>query len=166
MATTRRTAPRGANSSAAKGAQAEALLAGYHLCARQHGIAQLWRTQAPAKHIGEGRVVFEGPGVTDFLGLMLDGTGRLVAEEVKALGWGQERLSLSQVKEHQRACLEATLAGGGVAVLTVVRPYGVVSVVPWAEARRVRGLGPNELDAWRVHAASYLRSFVRSPGRP
>jgi hypothetical protein len=86
----------------------------------------------------------------DYMGHMIDRLGArpVYAEAKKTL---KGRLSLTEVKPHQRAILDNALSTGCVAILMVVAGATMdVYAVPWAIARTHRVLGPEELDGWLV----------------
>jgi len=106
----------------------------------------------------------------DYLGIMLDGSGRGVAVEVKHVELGKRgpSLPLSRLEAHQRDALEVVDRAGGVAVVLVVAA-GRLYAVPWSMvaacvAAGERSLSPAVL-AGCVARGVYLERWI-SPSAP
>lgn len=87
-------------------------------------VADIWKVPTPAEWV-KGKLIYTKPSVTDYVGIMLDGSGRLVAEEAKSIE--DDVLYLSSVKPHQRGFLDRTERAHGIALLTVIGKQGVWS---------------------------------------
>lgn len=126
------------------GAQAEQFVERLHKVCEAAQIAEVTKVSSHIKitgALGRGRVVgvLTGKSVVDCMGCMLDGTGRLVAVEVKHVDVGAPlksgapaawRFALDQLKPHQRAQLARFHAAGAVALVLVVHG-GWAFAVPW-----------------------------------
>lgn len=156
------------------GDQAEEVFRQYALISLKRRIARLDKLPTPAKNVG-GKIVYCEKSTVDYIGMMLDGSGRHVAVEVKRCSGTS--FPLANLKHHQRQYLEHTDANGGVAALALVCPEfsgAEVFVVPWREVsawiERERKGGPKSVnrDLWqpfRVSPVSLLASFCEIPGR-
>ncbi len=138
------------------GDQSEEAMKAFHLLARASDVAVLHKQFPPARLIG-GKLVYLQKSTVDFVGMMLDGSGRYIAEEVKSFEGA--RFSLSKVLHHQRAHLDSTLLSGGLALLVVLDPLRRVHLLPWEEARGLGGVGHDDLEGWRVTPKSYLQTL-------
>jgi hypothetical protein len=151
------------------------------VCARE-GVAQVWAVSSHLRIVGpalHGALVCRptGPSVVDCLGVMLDGSGRLVAVEIKHVaeeptGTGRRlaalRLDLARLKEHQRAHLAGVHQAGGVAVLLVPVSDLVAFAVPWPAVAEALEAGARSLDEdtlrrhqvqpWRPYLARWART--------
>jgi len=123
----------------AHGRIGEAEVARLCTAAREHHVARLEQIATPTRG-RNGRRRFAAKSIVDFLGFLMDGTGRVVAIEVKTTAEG-EALALARVDEHQREYLDTVLSAGGIALLAAVfgEPVGNMLlrlrtyVVPWAD---------------------------------
>lgn len=154
------------------GAQAEHLVEQLHgVCLRQ-GIAEVHKVSSNVKVTGSrgGRVfgVFVGKSTVDYLGWMLDGSGRVVVAEAKHVelephrkdgaprAW---RLPLDRLEDHQRAMLDRAHAAGAVALLLVV--HGAeLHAVPWPVVAEALNAGQASL------SAEQLEPHRCRPGEP
>ncbi len=102
----------------AHGRAGEAVVAQYCVAAAEHHIARLHQIATPTRG-QNGRRRFSAKATVDFLGVLLDGSGRHVALEVKTTTGG-EPLALSRVDDHQRDDLDTVLGAGGLALLAPV----------------------------------------------
>lgn len=104
----------------------------------------------------------------DYEGVLLDGSKRKIAAELKSDADPAGKLYLRELRDHQRAALEAAAARGDVAVLLVVLgagPRRALHAVPWSVARECRVLTAADLAPWRVRpCAAYLEHFARKRG--
>ncbi len=75
---------------------------------------------------------------------MINGTSKIVAEEVKS--FEGERFSLSSVRPHQRAYLSQVAEGGGLALLIVLDSLRRVHVIRWQDASAKTGWSHDELE--------------------
>lgn len=134
-------------------------------------VARLVHVGPPHKRTGRdgSRIVITGTGGADYQGQTLD--SRSVAFEAKCRA---DRLRFVEVKDHQRADLDACARSGGVAALvyrwtTPDRRRQRTFVVPWTAVpwktlpdaaapggRRPTSVGPEELAAWEVDPRALL----------
>lgn len=114
-----------------------------------------------------GRLVLvaTGPAPCDVVAIAAD--GRALVAEVKRAG---HRLDLhagigpngqpeAGLQPHQRAMLDAAEDAGAVALL-VVEIAGVRAVLPWAEARALKGIGVRVARAWACDLAAGIRDLI------
>lgn len=146
------------------GATGEAIVDALRDAARLRRCADV--RPIPTPTVGaNGARRFVARSTVDALGYLLDGTARVVAEEVKTCA-AKRRFQLREVEPHQAAYLDGVERAGGVAVLTVVYgPARLVSVHAWRDVRTLVSLGPDELAACRVTAATYLARFCAAGAR-
>jgi penicillin-binding protein-related factor A (putative recombinase) len=111
--------------------------------------------------VRSGRLVFTAKSTVDYVGLMLDGTGRALALEAKAVG--DTRLDLGRVAPHQRAYLDRVVGAGGVAVLGVIDSRWQVYDVPWEVVRSRPSLSLVDLEPFASAPKTWLRRFVKVP---
>lgn len=165
------------------GARAEQLVEQLNKICKTAGVAEVFKVSSHikiTKTLGGGRVVgvLTGKSVVDCLGVMLDGTGRLVAVEVKHVDVGAPlksgapaawRFALSQLKPHQRELLARIHAAGGVALVLVVHG-GWAYALPWpvvaaALERGQASLSAAELELHRCPPGlPYLAPWGKPPG--
>lgn len=126
------------------GAQAEAFVEQLNKVCKAARVAVVFKVSSHlkiTKYLGGGRVsgLLTGKSVVDCMGWMLDGSGRLVAVEVKHVDVGAPlksgapaawRFSLEQLAPHQRELLASAHDAGAVALLLVVHG-GWAYPVPW-----------------------------------
>lgn len=142
----------------------------YHAYALRAGVADMWKIPTPTARRKDRTIIYIAQSRTDCAGLMLDGSGRFVAEEIKSFGRpltkkGQSAFRLSEVKAHQRAFLDQVMNSGGVSVLTLVDVYSTVYQLPWAEVRKLEilqektTLSLSEVKRWKVSIKGYMSVF-------
>ena len=155
----------------AHGRAGEQLVAEYCSSARAHHVARVDQIATPTRG-KPGHRRFSAKSTVDFLGFMMDGTGRVVALEVKTTTGGAS-LDLGRVADHQREYLEDVLGAGGLALLVavfgeacgevVVRPR--VYVVEWGRicARRTLSEAQFVDSGCATDAEHFLEPFLSSP---
>lgn len=136
------------------GAAGEGIVEVYHAVARASGVADLFKVPTPTAR-REGAIVYAKKSVTDYVGVLLGGSGKHVAEEVKTIS--EWPLAMSVVKSHQRGYLDRTVRAGGVGVLTIVGPVARVYVIPWSVARGLTSVDEAKAREWICSPESYLR---------
>jgi penicillin-binding protein-related factor A (putative recombinase) len=151
------------------GARAEDYVENLHQACRAAKVAWVERVPTQFKVLGrapggELRGRFVKKATVDYIGCMLDGTGRAVMVEVKHQQEGA--LWLGRVEPQQAAALDCCEGSGGVAVLLVVTPTRTYAV-PWAEARQHKTMNSAALEPYRVrvHELAYLARFCRPQSR-
>lgn len=145
----------------ARGEQTESILKGYHLESHHRRVAHLDKVPTPTAVV-KGKVIYATKSTVDFIGYMMDGSARFVAEEVKSF-FEVGSFAMSRVKPHQRAYLDGVHASGGVAVLTIVDRIWQVYVCPWELVRARASLSYEDLREFRVRPPTYLSRFVATP---
>lgn len=143
-----------------RGRQTEAIVEAYHIAAKQLGVARLIKLPTPTKRGDGGQIIFTKRSAVDFVGMMLDGTARHVAEEVKSFYDGPS-FTMGRVEAHQRQYLDMVQNAGGVAVLTLVDKLSQVYVLDWSVVRTKVSLTWDDLREERVRPAEYLKRYVR-----
>jgi penicillin-binding protein-related factor A (putative recombinase) len=147
-----------------RGQQTEKVMDGYHIAARQLGVADLFKVPTPTT-IGEGgKIIFTKKSKTDFVGFTLDGTARHVAEEVKS-HMEPGDFKMHKVEPHQRAYLEKVHAAGGIAVLTIVDRLWQVYVLEWDNIKTRTSLSYDDLRPRLVRPQMYLKRFLEPTAR-
>jgi penicillin-binding protein-related factor A (putative recombinase) len=144
-----------------RGEMAEGILKAYHQEARARKVAWLTKVPTPTQIGQGGKMIYTTKSTVDFVGMMLDGSARFVAEEVKSFFEGT-RFSMSNVKPHQRAFLDGVHDAGGVAVLTVADKLWQIYVCPWGEVRSKTSLTYDDLRDYRVRPPQYLSRYLRA----
>lgn len=142
----------------ASGKHGEKLVEAANAAALALGVAMVHKVPTPST-VRAGRQVFTAKSTVDYVGMMLDGTGRAVALEAKAIQ--DTRLYLARVAPHQRAYLDRVAGAGGVAVLAVIDSQWRVYDVPWAEVCLRPSLSLVDLEAWSSSPRSWLRRFAK-----
>ena len=160
-----------------RGAALEEALEYQHHVYRSAGIADIrklptdWHVTA-RRGVGAERAWAAVPArksAVDYLGFLMDGTGRHVGVEAKQTA--ADRWPLSSLPEHQRAYLAAVDRAGGVAgVVLWWTGRGVLWAVPWAALaaemaagrRSLRFAGGSPLAV--RGGADYLPALVRVEG--
>jgi recombination protein U len=153
------------------GAKGEKIVAEYHAAARAAGTCVMHHVPTPSRLIprnGGWMRILDKPSTVDSVGFMLDGTGRVVAEEIKTCT-AKPRFDMSEVELHQAAYLDSVEEAGGVAVLTIV--FGAnrdVCPIDWSEAKKElsrtgkRSLTGDFILQHRITPLRYLSCF-RAP---
>lgn len=124
----------------ARGESAEDFVANLHDACLTKGVAFVRKLPTPLRVCGRGAggkvtAFFEKKSGVDYVGHMLDGSGRAVFLEVKALKT-PGRFPLSRVEEHQRDELTRAGIAGAIALLLVVMGEGrdlTAYALPWGE---------------------------------
>ena len=143
------------------GSAAEAAVEACNAACKIAGVAELWRHATPTRIVGPGRTsIFSAKATVDYSGIMLDGTGRAVAVEVKRLSTKTLRLPLSRIEPHQRAHLATVHASGGVAVVLVVHAARLYAV-PWGVVAEHKVSVPGDVVARYAAGPVYLRAWAR-----
>ena len=160
-----------------RGESAEEFVADLHDACLAQGIAFVRKLPTPLRVCGTasgGKVLafFEKKSGVDYVGHMLDGSGRAVFCEVKAQKQ-PGRFPLSQVKEHQREELTRAGIAGAVAVLVIVLGEGrdlTAYAVPWGDVfmwieAGAKSLTPAQLTPYRLRPGeAYLARFAQMEG--
>src|SRR6185369_12920106 len=123
-------------------------------------VAYLFKLPTPTVWSPKG-LRYSAASGTDFVGFLLDGSGRVIAEEVKACST-KARFNLREVEPHQRDMLDRVHAAGGLALLTLV--WGkdrAVCVLPWAAVREKVSLADDEIRAWAEEPETFLGRHIR-----
>ena len=145
--------------SQAIGKSGEDILSTYHEFAANQGVAFFWKVPTPTCW-RKGSLVYAERSITDYVGTMLDGSGRSIAEEAKRTM--APRFSMTEVKEHQRAFLDRTDRAGAVALLSVVDAKGALYTFDWSVIRDCTSFAFADVPGWRVATAvDYLRRHLR-----
>lgn len=150
----------------------------FHAAARKGVVADLQRISAETV-VDEGEVRFVNRTHVNYVGWMLDGSGRFVAEDVVATdARTPEAFYLRRLPEHRYGYLRRCHTAGGVAVLTIVwgdalwgqagAPPPRVAVIDWpalSACLDTRTHGPKIVLAELPETTpeSYLTRFVRRP---
>jgi penicillin-binding protein-related factor A (putative recombinase) len=148
-----------ARKSQRSGKAGEKTVAEYNATAQAAGVAVLHKVPTDTRWTPRG-MVYTTRSTVDFVGFMLDGTGRHLAVEVKTCT-SKKTFSLGEVEPHQRDYLDAVEAAGGVAALVVV--YGkehAVCAIPWHLAKDRASLNEQAVRIFQVTPATYLRRFL------
>jgi len=152
-----------------RGAALEELLEWQHARYAAFGVALIHKLptdwHVTRKVVGGWAAFPARKSLVDYVGLLLDGTGRHIAVEAKETAG--DRWPFTSLPEHQREYLDAVWRAGGVAgiVLRWAR-HGVLWALPWAELAEWlrRGDRAVRYRADRDHAvrgADYLAVLVR-----
>lgn len=162
---------RGGKQAKKHGDDAEAVVVRhYHSFALRTGVADMVKLETPTKQTSDGKIIYTKKSRSDCMGMMLDGTARSVAEEIKSFGRpltpkGPTPFPLDKIKPHQREHLERTHRFGGISVLTMVDPFNYVYVVPWEYVRgRTGTLSLDDVKAYRVMPDKYLVAYAKNRG--
>lgn len=145
--------------SQAIGAAFESWIEGQHIHAHRLGIlAFVEKTEAHAKTI-QGRLMFVGKGVADYIGCLVG--GRCLAVEAKSTG--DEYLMRSAITPKQVRHLDAVAMAGGLALLlvefrlTVHQSYSSRAgyaipwtEVPWKVRRFAESVSVNDVQQWKI----------------
>lgn len=148
-----------------------------HEKCEERGIAFVRKLPTPIRvirRVGGGKVLghFEEKSGVDYVGHMLDGSGRGVFAEIKRCT--SRSFPLSRIEDHQRAELDRAHDAGAVSVVVIV--YGeslerpVLFAVPWPVVRDAilrdgskrgdKSLSPGDLEPHRVpNGEVYLARF-------
>ena len=161
--------------SANRGAGLESLLEYRHHLYRAAGVADIrklptdWHVVAKA---GQGRAWLAFPArksSVDYLGFLMDGTGRHVAVEAKETR--ERRWPLAHLPGHQRAYLAAVCRAGGIAGVVIWwTALSELWAVPWSGVERLIRSGKASLahepgSPWRVGLdADYLPVLLAGGG--
>jgi hypothetical protein len=143
----------------------------YHSFALRAGVADMVKLETPTKQTSEGKIIYTKKSRSDCMGMMLDGSARAIAEEIKSFGRpltskGPSPFPLGKIQPHQREHLERTHRFGGISVLTMVDPFNYVYVVPWEYVRGRSGmLSLEDVKKYRVMPDKYLVSYANAKKR-
>jgi len=156
----------------ATGDSAEARVDAIHAACRLAGVASLHRIPTEVVVQRRGARIVGGfhrrRATVDYTGVMLDGTGRHVAVEVKSVAPGKTgtTLPLRVLEPHQREALTETDAAGGVAVVLVVSGPKVYAI-PWCVVAAAIEAGDASLrmPEW-CEPGLYLERWMREATSP
>jgi len=142
------------------GRHGEKLIEAANAAALALGVAMVHKVPTPST-MRAGKQVFTSKSTVDYVGVMLDGSGRAVALEAKAIS--DTKLYLTRVAPHQRAYLDRVAGAGGVAVLGVIDSRWQVYDVPWVEVSTCASLSLVDLEPYAATPRTWLRRFCKEP---
>lgn len=135
-------------------------------------IATIHKIATPTTQRKDGSLVYTEASTVDFLGFLLDGSGRHVAMEAKRCEAAS--LPLSVITEGQWNYLSRAYLAGSVAILMVVKPEGPRTTFLEIDWSVVLSIDPKErksipLDHPRIRTVSplsFLRPYLRTSEPP